>query len=127
VLLANHGIICWGDTVTHAEWFAEVVDTYCWTLMLASQLGVPISQISEKHTDDLLNIKKTIGLPDARFDASGMKECQLSDLETNTSIALPPCARDGVSIGAASIPDTPEIERLVKSVTDAVMGAIDTL
>ncbi len=44
VLLANHGIICWADTVTHAEWYAEVVDTYCWTLMLASQLGVPISQ-----------------------------------------------------------------------------------
>ena len=97
VLLANHGIICWADTVTHAEWYAEVVDTYCWTLMLASQLGVPISQISEKHTADLLDIKKTIGLPDARFDASGMKECQLSDLETNTSIALLPCARDGVS------------------------------
>jgi L-fuculose-phosphate aldolase len=123
VLLANHGIICWADTVTHAEWYAEVVDTYCWTLMLASQLGVPISQISEKHTADLLDIKKTIGLPDARFDASGMKECQLSDLETNTSIALLPCARDGVSIGTA---DPTEIERLVKTVTDAVMGAIGT-
>jgi L-fuculose-phosphate aldolase len=122
VLLANHGIICWADTVTHAEWFAEVVDTYCWTLMLASQLGVPISQISEKHTADLLDIKKTIGLPDARFDASGMKECQLSDLETNTSIALVPCARDGVDVGATA--DTTDIEQLVKQVTDAVMGAI---
>jgi L-fuculose-phosphate aldolase len=121
VLLANHGIICWADTVTHAEWYAEVVDTYCWTLMLASQLGVPISQISEKHTADLLDIKKTIGLPDARFDASGMKECQLSDLEINTSIALLPCARDGVSIGTA---DPTDIERLVKTVTDAVMGAM---
>ena len=124
VLLSNHGIICWGDTVTHAEWYAEVVDTYCWTLILASQLGVPISQISEKHTADLLNIKKTIGLPDARFDASGMQECQLSDLETNTSIALLPCSRDGVSGGGSSSIDAPELERLVKSVTDAVMEAI---
>ena len=123
VLLANHGIICWADTVTHAEWFAEVADTYCWTVMLASQLGVPISQISEKHTDDLLNIKKTIGLPDARFDPSGMKECQLSDLETSTSIALVPCARDGVNIGKA---DATDIEQLVKTVTDAVMGALGT-
>jgi L-fuculose-phosphate aldolase len=122
VLLSNHGIICWGDTVTHAEWYAEVVDTYCWTLILASQLGVPISQISEKHTADLLNIKKTIGLPDARFDASGMQECQLSDLETNTSIALLPCPRDGVT-GNNSV-NAPELERLVKSVTDAVMEAI---
>jgi L-fuculose-phosphate aldolase len=123
VLLANHGIICWADTVTHAEWYAEVVDTYCWTLMLAAQLGVPISQISEKHTNDLLNIKKTIGLPDARFDATGMQECKLSDLDTNTSIALSPCARDGVTIGIA---DAPEIEKLIKTVTDAVMNAIGT-
>jgi L-fuculose-phosphate aldolase len=122
VLLSNHGIICWADTVTHAEWYAEVVDTYCWTLMLASQLGVPISQISEKHTAALLDIKKSIGLPDARFDASGMQECQLSDLETNTSIALMPCSRDGVS--SISSPDATDIDRLVKTVTDAVMGAI---
>ncbi len=121
VLLANHGIICWADSVTHAEWYAEVVDTYCWTLMLASQLGVPISQISEKHTAALLDIKKTIGLPDARFDASGIQECQLSDLETNTSIALLPCSRDGVNSDTANSLD---IERLIKTVTDAVMAAI---
>jgi L-fuculose-phosphate aldolase len=119
VLLSNHGIICWGDTVTHAEWYAEVLDTYCWTLILASQLGVPISQISEKHTADLLNIKKTIGLPDARFDASGMQECQLSDLETNTSIALLPCVARRRQRQQPI--DAPEMERLVKSVTDAVM------
>ena len=49
VLLANHGIVCWGDTVTHAEWYAEVVDTYCWTLMLAAQLGSPISHITNEQ------------------------------------------------------------------------------
>ena len=123
VLLSNHGIICWGDTVTHAEWYAEVVDTYCWTLINAAQLGVPISQISEKHTADLLNIKKSIGLPDARFDATGMQECQLSDLETNTTIALLPCARDGVSMTTCSGGNT-EMDKLVKTVTDAVMGAL---
>ena len=122
VLLSNHGIICWADTVTHAEWYAEVVDTYCWTLMNASMLGVPISQISEKHTTDLLNIKKSLGLPDSRFDTTGMKECQLSDLDDPNSIALLPCTRDG------STPLTehaPEVDRLVKMVTDAVMLALN--
>jgi L-fuculose-phosphate aldolase len=42
VLLANHGIVCWADTVTHAEWYAEVMETYCWTLMIASQMGAHI-------------------------------------------------------------------------------------
>ena len=121
VLLSNHGIICWADSVTHAEWYAEVVDTYCHTLILASQLGVPISQISERQTTDLLAIKKKLGLPDSRFDPATMKECQLSDMEASNSIALLPCKRDGATRITA---DAPEMDRLVKMVTDAVMSAM---
>jgi L-fuculose-phosphate aldolase len=120
VLLSNHGIICWADSVTHAEWYAEVLDTYCWTLMLAAQLGTPISFISEKQGDDLLAIKKKLGLPDSRFDTSRMKECQLSDLEVPGSIALTPSPCDGPT----GRPSESDLEMLVKSVTDAVMGAI---
>ena len=120
VLLANHGIICWADTVTHAEWYAEVLETYCWTLMLAAQLGAPISYISEQQGADLLAIKKRLGLPDVRFDTSRMKECQLSDLEVPDSIALVPTPCDG-NTGKRADSD---LELLVKSVTDAVMGAI---
>ena len=120
VLLANHGIICWADTVTHAEWYAEVLETYCWTLMLANQLGAPISYISEQKGADLLAIKKKLGLPDVRFDTSKMKECQLSDLEVPGSIALTPSPCDG---NTGRSPET-DIEALVKSVTDAVMGAL---
>ncbi len=120
VLLANHGIICWADTVTHAEWYAEVLETYCWTLMLASQLGVPISYISEQKGADLLAIKKRLGLPDIRFDTSKMKECQLSDLEVPGSIALVPKPCDGNT----GKPADQDLEALVKSVTDAVMEAV---
>jgi len=120
VLLANHGIICWADSVTHAEWFAEVLETYCWTLMLASQLGAPISYISEQKGSDLLAIKKKLGLPDIRFDTSRMKECQLSDLEVPGSIALTP----GPCDGNTGKPAETDLELLVKSVTDAVMETI---
>src|SRR5438105_4656532 len=75
VLLANHGIVCWGDTVTHAEWYVEVVDTYCWTLMLAAQLGAPISHISQENAADLLAIKKRLGLPDERHDSAACDTC----------------------------------------------------
>ncbi len=120
VLLSNHGIVCWADTVTHAEWYAEVLETYCWTLMIAQQLGAPISRISEQQGSDLLAIKKKLGLPDIRFDASRMKECQLSDLEVPSSIALEPTPCDG----ALSNPGSADMDSLVKSVTDAVMEAI---
>ena len=61
ILLENHGVVCWADTVTHAEWCVEVVDTYCRTLILASQLGAPIRQISEAKISGLLEIKKRLG------------------------------------------------------------------
>lgn len=68
ILLGNHGIVCWADTVMHAEWLAEIVDTYCRTIMLASSLGAPIVEIARDKVGDLLEIKKKLGLPDCRFD-----------------------------------------------------------
>jgi L-fuculose-phosphate aldolase len=124
VLLSNHGIVCWADTPTHAEWYAEVLDTYCWTLMNAAQLGAPISRISEQQGADLLALKKKLGLPDIRFDTSRMQECQLADLEVPDSIAITPTPCDGGVARSAAPTAQPDLEALVKSVTDAVMEAI---
>ncbi len=124
VLLANHGIICWADTVTHAEWYVEVTDTYCWTLMLANQLGSPITHISPEKNDDLLQLKKKLGLPDIRHDAEALKECSLCDLpEFPGGIAVMPASVSGGPSNASSAPSSTEMESIVKSVTDAVMAA----
>ena len=73
ILLANHGVVCWADTVTHAEWCVEVLEFYCQTLPLAAQLsaqlGTPISRLTEEHLAELLAVKKKLGLPDPRLDA----------------------------------------------------------
>jgi L-fuculose-phosphate aldolase len=68
ILLANHGVVCWADTVTHAEWYVEVVDTYCKTALIASQLSPVVNQIPPHKVRELLAIKKRLGLPDARFE-----------------------------------------------------------
>jgi L-fuculose-phosphate aldolase len=118
VLLANHGIVCWADTVTHAEWYAEVLDTYCWTLMLASQLGAPITHIPEEKAADLLAIKKRLGLPDARLEGD-IKECQLCDLpELPGAIAVPPRERGPCGANGG------DHEAIVQAVTDAVLTAL---
>ena len=120
VILANHGIVCWADTVTHAEWYAEVLDTYCWTLMLASQVGVPLTKIPEEKQLDLLEIKKKLGLPDRRL----ARECQLSDMpEMEGTIAFSPpgpCPPRPSASASAS-----DLEAIVKAVTDKVMAALD--
>ena len=116
VLLANHGIVCWADTVTHAEWFVEVVDTYCWTLLIARQLGAPITHISDEKTQDLLAIKETLGLPDAR----SMKECQLCDIPEHPSgITVKPVTR---SAGPAA--GDGDVEAIIQAVTEAVMASL---
>jgi L-fuculose-phosphate aldolase len=121
ILLGNHGVVCWADTPTHAEWYAENLETYCWTLLISNQLGVPYAKIPYAKEQDLLLIKKRLGLPDARFD---MKECMLSDMpERPGAIVLPPPAvcekKDRETLKDA------DIEAIIKAITDAVMSAIE--
>jgi L-fuculose-phosphate aldolase len=67
ILLANHGIVCWSDTVTHAEWLVEIMDTCCKTYVIAKQIGQPLSFISDSKMQELLALKRRMGLPDVRL------------------------------------------------------------
>jgi L-fuculose-phosphate aldolase len=66
ILLSNHGIVCWSDTVTHAEWLVETFENYCKTYLIAQQIGRPLNFLSENKIDELLLLKQRMGLPDAR-------------------------------------------------------------
>jgi hypothetical protein len=50
ILLANHGVVCWSDTVTHAEWLVEILDTYCRTWVIAGQMGGPCSRFRKRSS-----------------------------------------------------------------------------
>ena len=67
ILLSNHGIVCWADTVSHAEWFVETFETYCKTYLIAQQIGKPLKFFPENKIQELLEIKRRLGLPDARM------------------------------------------------------------
>ncbi len=122
VLLGNHGIVCWADTPTHAEWYAENLETYCWTLLISNQLGVPYAKIPFAKEQDLLAIKKRLGLPDARFD---MKECVLSDMPDHPgAIALTPPSACGRIHSPGEMESDAEIEAIVRAATDAVIAAL---
>lgn len=66
ILLSNHGVVFWADTVTHAEWMTEILDTYCKTYLIAQQVGKPLKFISDDKLEDILALKRKMGLPDAR-------------------------------------------------------------
>ena len=67
ILLSNHGIVCWADTVSHAEWLVETFETYCKTYLIACRIGRPLVPIPEGKIDELLLAKQRLGLPDARI------------------------------------------------------------
>ena len=71
ILLKNHGLVCWADTVTHAEWLCEIMDTYCKTYLIAKQIGEPLGVIPDDKIDDILRRKQWMGLPDARMARIG--------------------------------------------------------
>lgn len=104
VLLSNHGIVCWADTVAHAEWYVEIVDTYCKTILLASQLKTPLPEIPPDKIADLLALKKKLGLPDARFPKTAEGR-------------LMPKAISPSSSG----PDSADLDQLLASLTDNVL------
>ena len=135
VLLGNHGIVCWADTVTHAEWYAEVLETYCWTLTIAAgQLGVPVGRIPAAKTEDLLNIKRRLGLPDPRLtpDVCPLAEPEDPDAPSEGITLMPPrpcaCALSGSPMCGAQAGGDGDVdaEAVVRDVTEAVMAALKT-
>ena len=67
ILLANHGVVCWSDTTTHAEWLTEILDNYCKTYLIAQQIGKPLTFIPEEKIKEILALKRRLGFPDARM------------------------------------------------------------
>jgi L-fuculose-phosphate aldolase len=122
ILLGNHGVVCWADTPTHAEWYAENIETYCWTLLISRQLGVPYIKIPPEKQQDLLKIKKRLGQPDARLKR---QERGPSDqIERPGEIALaPPAARNHKQQSIRTLTDA-DIEAIAEAAADAVIAAI---
>ncbi len=67
ILLANHGVVCWADTATHAEWLIEILDNYCRTVLIAQQIGKPLTFIPDHKIAEILALKRRMGFPDARL------------------------------------------------------------
>jgi L-fuculose-phosphate aldolase len=118
-ILANHGIVCWGDTVTHAEWFAENLETYCWTMLLARQLGAPITYFNPQQVEGVLDIKRRYGLPDHRLAPPAERECTCGPaIEPNP---LPAATTTAPALGRLT---GSEFDLLVQSVAAAVLEKI---
>jgi L-fuculose-phosphate aldolase len=118
ILMANHGVVTWShNNVEDAYFKMEILEAYCRTVLVASQLGKPVNTMTAAQLQDLLKIKESLGIPDPRF---GLKECELCDNDEwrpGVTCAVP--AKDGTP------PDSdPDAEAAVQAITDQIMAKL---
>ena len=92
ILMANHGLVTWADSVTHAEWYVEVMDTTCRVLILAGQLGPLPKPIPIERIGGLLALKKKLGMRDVRFGPTAASEPEPVVLPGGVTSLPRPCA-----------------------------------
>ncbi|MEO6740429.1 MAG: class II aldolase/adducin family protein [Chthoniobacteraceae bacterium] len=124
ILMGNHGVICWGKSVEDAYFKMEITDAYCRTVILAQAIpgsaSIPCDKLPE-----LLNIKKSLGLPDDRYDLKPAGLCEVDPWTTMcgshgcSSPVTPfnPMTNDPAASNA-------EIEALVQKLTDEIVAKL---
>ena len=119
ILMANHGVVAWShNNVEDAYFKMEILEAYCRTVRVASQLGKPVQTMTPAQLQDLLKIKQSLGIPDPRI---GLKECELCDNEGWRPGVT--CAAGGNGAPSSSLPSAPdaEAEALVEAITDQIL------
>ncbi len=116
VLMANHGVVSWSHlNVEDAYFKMEILEAYCRTILVASQLGVPVKTMSAPQLQDLLKIKQSLGIPDPRH---GLKEAELCDnAEWRPGVSCSIGAKKEVVVGFDS-----EAENAVQAITEQIMA-----
>lgn len=121
ILMANHGVVTWShNDVEDAYFKMEILEAYCRTVLVASQLGKPVNTMTSTQLQDLLKIKQNLGIPDPRF---GLKECELCDNDgwrPGVTCAVP--ALPAPANGSNGSPLDPEAEKLVQAITDQLLA-----
>ena len=68
ILLANHGVVSYGESPKRAYWLTEILDQYCRILILTRQLG-PLRHLPADKVAELMEEKMKMGFEDPRNDA----------------------------------------------------------
>jgi L-fuculose-phosphate aldolase len=118
ILMANHGVVSWSHlNIEDAYFKMEILEAYCRTILVASQLGRPVGTMTPAQLQDLLKIKQSLGIPDPRH---GLKECELCDnAEWRPGVSCQVSAQESETVALDS-----EAEAAVQAITDQIMGRL---
>ncbi|MCI0459661.1 MAG: class II aldolase/adducin family protein [Gemmataceae bacterium] len=128
IILANHGTVTFGPDLEKAYWNSEIIDAYCKILILARQLG-NVNYFTDGQTGELLELKKRLGYDDVRFHRG--ENCDLCGNNTFGRGYVEPASQSACQCevttrasGNGHIATAPDMEMLVRAITDQVMAAL---
>jgi L-fuculose-phosphate aldolase len=128
IILANHGTVTFGPDLEKAYWNSEIIDAYCKILILARQLG-NVNYFTQGQTGELLDLKKRLGYDDIRFHRG--ENCDLCGNNAFGRGYVEPavqsdcqCEVTSKASGNGHIATAPDMETLVRAITDQVMAAL---
>lgn len=125
ILMENHGVIVWGNDLEDAYWKMENTDAYCRIVWIASQLGAGLKQYSPAKLQELIALRKKLGMPDHRGD---MRECELCDNDEFRPGVV--CVNETPDPGCGCHGDEPEIsldanaEKMVREATEKIIQTL---
>ncbi|HOW64527.1 MAG TPA: class II aldolase/adducin family protein [Candidatus Paceibacterota bacterium] len=115
ILMANHGVVAWSHLGVEDAYFKmEIIEAYCRTVVVTTQLGITPKTFSPAQLQELLKIKQGLGVVDARH---GLKECELcdnSDWRPGVNCVIPAVKPDEPGLDPAA-------EELVRKITDNIV------
>jgi len=154
ILLANHGTVTYGTDLEDAYFKTEIIDAYCRILLLAKQLG-RVNYYDDAKAAELIKLKPNLGIPDPRLtlglencDLCGnslfrqgygdpgpeakvfihpklLADGQPSGAGVACQVPSAPAAKSASNPPSNGHAGGPDMEALVKTITDQVMHALN--
>lgn len=122
ILMANHGVVSWSHSVEDAYFKMEIIEAYCRTIVVATQLGTQLKTFTPAQMQDLLKIKQTLDIPDPRI---GLKECELCDnneWRPGVTCAAPTNGYAATNGHDSSAQPDPEAEHVIQAITEQILS-----
>lgn len=123
ILMGNHGVICYEQTLEAAYYKLEILDSYARLLLLSHQVGKGPQQLSKKEMQGLLQLKSDFGMVDSRLSCvgDGCIHDKAHPFLTPNIIPTPSavCQNGGEVCNATS--SDPQMEQMIQLITDQVM------
>src|SRR3982750_3617004 len=93
----------------------EILEAYCRTVLVASQLGMPAKTMTAPQLQDLLKIKQSLGIPDPRHGLKEAELCDNAEWRPGVTCALPAKTPSAAGLDA-------DTEKLVQAITDQILA-----